>query len=67
MRKSKAPAPPPNLAARALREGQFQAKVVKDPRTYTRKVKHKKGSRHLDAPLFVACAPDIASVDSDEK
>lgn len=62
MRKRK-PAPPPNLAARALREGQFQAKVVKDPRTYTRKIKHKKGSDQMDAPLFVASDSQPDSVE----
>lgn len=66
MPKRKAPAPPPNLAARALREGQFQAKVVKDPRTYTRKVKHKKGSAQYEAPHFVASTTDGDSVNPNE-
>lgn len=67
MSKRKQPAPPPNLAARALREGQFQAKVVKDPRTYTRKIKHKKGSDPSDAPLFVAPDALVDSVSPNEE
>ncbi len=35
-------AAPRNVAARALREGQFQPKVEKDPTAYTRKPKHKR-------------------------
>lgn len=54
MTKRKIMTPAPNLAARALRERQFQAKVVKNPRIYSRKIKHKKGSSHLGAPLFLA-------------
>ncbi len=65
MPKRKKQAPPPNPAARALREGQFQAKVVKNPKAYTRKVKHKQGSAEIGAPLFVApLAPD-ANLDED--
>ena len=40
-KKPKAPLRPRNVAARALREGQFQPKVEKDPRAYTRKPRHK--------------------------
>ena len=32
---------PKNVAARALRQGQFQPKVEPDPKGYTRKPKHK--------------------------
>lgn len=32
---------PRNLAAKALREGQFQPKVEPDPKAYKRKKKHK--------------------------
>lgn len=32
---------PRNVAAKALREGQFQPKVEPDPKTYKRKKKHK--------------------------
>ncbi|CDP50112.1 DUF7230 family protein [Paradevosia shaoguanensis] len=35
---------PPNLAARALSEGQFRPKVEKNPKAYSRKQKHPKGS-----------------------
>jgi hypothetical protein len=31
---------PRNVAAKALRHGQFQPKVEKDPKAYTRKPKH---------------------------
>lgn len=41
---SRRQAAPPNLAARALRLGVFQHRVEKDPKAYSRKVKHKKGS-----------------------
>jgi hypothetical protein len=34
-------AAPRNVAAKALRQGQFQPKVEKDPKAYTRKRKHK--------------------------
>jgi hypothetical protein len=37
-------AAPPNLAAKALRQGQFQPKVEQNPKAYSRKVKHRKGS-----------------------
>ena len=40
-RKRKPPAPR-NVAAKALREGQFQAKVEKNPRAYARRPKHVK-------------------------
>lgn len=33
---------PRNVAAKALREGQFQPKVEPDPDTYTRRKKHKR-------------------------
>ena len=33
---------PRNAAAKALREGQFQPKVEPDPKSYTRKPKHKR-------------------------
>lgn len=32
---------PRNLAAKALRQGQFQPKIEKDPKAYSRKRKHK--------------------------
>lgn len=32
---------PRNVAARSLREGQFQPKVEPDPKSYKRKTKHK--------------------------
>ena len=32
---------PVNVAAKSLREGQFKAKVEKNPKAYTRKAKHK--------------------------
>lgn len=32
---------PRNVAAKALREGQFQPKVAPDPKGYKRKTKHK--------------------------
>lgn len=32
---------PRNVAAKSLREGQFQPKVETDPKTYKRKNKHK--------------------------
>lgn len=34
-------AAPRNLAAKALREGQFQPKVEQDPKGYRRRSKHK--------------------------
>jgi hypothetical protein len=37
-------AAPPNPAARALSLGQFRPKVAENPKAYTRKQKHKKGS-----------------------
>lgn len=33
---------PKNVAAKALREGQFQPKVEPDPKGYTRRPKHKR-------------------------
>jgi len=35
---------PPNLAAKALSEAQFRPKVAKNPKAYSRKQKHPKGS-----------------------
>jgi stalled ribosome alternative rescue factor ArfA len=35
---------PPNLAAKALRNGLFRPKVEKNPDAYSRKQKHRKGS-----------------------
>lgn len=35
---------PPNLAAKALSEAQYKPKVEKNPKAYTRKQKHPKGS-----------------------
>jgi hypothetical protein len=32
---------PVNVAAKALREGQFKARIEKNPKAYTRKGKHK--------------------------
>ena len=32
---------PRNIAAKALRQGQFQPKIEKDPKAYSRKRKHK--------------------------
>ncbi|MHB1110543.1 MAG: DUF7230 family protein, partial [Devosia sp.] len=43
---------PRNVAAKALRQGRFQPKVEKDPKTYSRKHKRK----HKDAPLSEANA-----------
>lgn len=37
----KNPPKPRNVAAKSLREGQFQPKVEDSPKAYTRKVKHK--------------------------
>lgn len=39
---------PRNLAARALKEGQFQPKVEEDPKGYRRHVKHRRDPE-LDA------------------
>ncbi|MDB5540655.1 MAG: hypothetical protein JWQ89_2382 [Devosia sp.] len=38
-------AAPRNVAAKALREGQFQPKVEDDPKGYKRKKKHKQDPR----------------------
>ena len=35
-------AAPRNVAAKSLREGQFQPKVEEDPKGYKRRVKHRK-------------------------
>ena len=42
---------PKNVAAKALREGQFQPKVEPDPKAYTRKSKHKAPPVVLDADV----------------
>ena len=51
MRKIAKPAPPPNPVARSLSDSRYRAQVVKTKRAYSRKIKHKKGSNHPDAPL----------------
>ena len=54
MRKREAKSKPPNQAARALHDGLFQQRVVKAKKTYSRKIKHKKGERDdHTAPLFL--------------
>lgn len=35
---------PPNLAAKALRLGMFRQRIDKNPKVYSRKTKHRKGS-----------------------
>jgi len=44
IRLSRKQSAPPNLAARALSAGQFRPKVEKNPKAYSRKQKHPKGS-----------------------
>lgn len=39
--KPKAPPKPRNVAAKALREGQFQPKIEENPKAYKRRPKHK--------------------------
>lgn len=38
--KNKPPPKPRNVAAKALREGQFRPKVEPDPKAYRRRLKH---------------------------
>lgn len=42
--KRKISAAPPNVAAKALREGRFRQRIVKAKDSYSRKEKHKKGT-----------------------
>jgi hypothetical protein len=43
------------VAAKALRLGQFQHKIEKNPKAYSRKVKHRKGSpAEQQLPLLLA-------------
>lgn len=52
--KRKNVAAPPNVAAKALREGKFRQRVVKAKDSYSRKEKHKKRDvHHDDASLFL--------------
>lgn len=59
MRKTKSRSLSPNLAAKSLALGRFQAKTVQSKKVYTRKTKHKKGSSILAAPFFVAQTPNM--------
>jgi len=45
-------AAPPNLAAKALAEAQYRPKVEKNPKAYSRKQKHPKGSLMVDQLPF---------------
>lgn len=45
---------PPNLAARALRDGVFRQRTVKSAKTYSRKIKHRKGEHQNGSPF---CCP----------
>jgi hypothetical protein len=51
-------AAPPNVAAKALRLGQFQHKIEKNPKAYSRKVKHRKGSPVEQQPPFLLAAAE---------
>ena len=56
MRKKTIRTKPPNLAAKAICDRLFQQRIVKEKKTYSRKIKHRKGEREdYTAPLFV-CA-----------
>lgn len=50
MTKRRKPAPPPNLAAKALSHGLFRPKVIRNKKLYTRK------GRQKDAPSVI---PDL--------
>jgi hypothetical protein len=54
-------AAPPNVAAKALQLGQFQPKIEKNPKAYSRKVKHRKGSPAEQQLPFL-----LAEADGDE-
>ena len=59
MRRLRAKSKPPNQAARALHDGLFQQRVIKAKKTYSRKIKHKKGERDdHTAPLFLWAIPN---------
>ncbi len=52
---SKAPIKPKNMAAKALGEKQFGAKVIEQKQKYSRKVKFKKGRFENDqSPFYFA-------------
>lgn len=54
----KTPAKPRNLAAKALGDRLFKARVVKSGKVYSRKIKHRKGETgDYTAPLFVWAFP----------
>jgi len=54
-------AAPPNLAAKALRQGQFQPKVEQNPKAYSRKVKHKGSLAEQQLPFSVPETSDEES------
>lgn len=54
MRQKPGLAKPPNLAARALRDGMFRQRTVKNAKTYSRKIKHRKGEQQNGSPF---CCP----------
>lgn len=45
---------PANFAAKALRDNLFRARKVKNGKTYSRKIKHRKGERDERFPFFMS-------------
>ena len=61
MRQKPGLAKPPNLAARALKSGLFKQRTVKSAKTYSRKIKHRKGEHENGSPF---CCPRFDAANS---
>ena len=61
MRKKKRPGVPPNPVARALRSGGYTPRIVRNGKTYSRKIKHRKGSIENAPFLYVGTANGISA------